>query len=151
VGLEMKEMKIPKSIVRKIVKDFFPEWKTWEDWKFFYGFPLWVPEHLRNDSQGACIRKTKTIYVKPYDAKRYRGHSTAVTYLFMADLIHEICHATTRGVHGKQFFQKLVACKDKAKALGYEMLANAIMIDEIEQRNSKKAGSFQVKLRRKVR
>jgi hypothetical protein len=131
--------KIPKSIIRDCVKNFFPRWKAWKNWRFDYG-------KLSEGIGGACAKECKIILICPENDPQLKVQLKKGTFtievggsavngkdLERSYLVHEMCHAVTgrsHGSHGKRFFQRLGKCKVRAESLGDKKLA-ALIIDQL--------------------
>jgi hypothetical protein len=131
--------KIPRFVIEECIKDFFPKWRDWINWKFLYGFPAGeLPGY-----EGGCNREAKTIYIWYWwDQAKSKFPTEKWKLLEKAALIHEICHAVTKGHHNKGFLQRLAKCKARAEILGLKQLAILIMIDEIETKGARDEDDF---------
>lgn len=100
-----------------ICKNFYPRWRRHNQWTVKFGF-----RHKWSQGLGFCDREKKIIYLSPELLSKGLDHVRAM-------LIHEICHAVTRGGHGVEFTRRLEKAAERARELGYDFLSKVIEKD----------------------
>ena len=95
-------------------QDFFPRWDRGRQWKIEK-----CTQHPEDDYPGYCERGKKVISV-------YSESNSWVMYDLKTLLIHEICHAVTRGTHGVEFIRRLRKARDRAKEIRRMDLAESL-------------------------
>lgn len=106
-----------KQHFHEIKRLFFPRWDRQNEWK------------LRTTSarkcQGHCDRERKVIEI-------VARHSDPDDQDHL--LIHEICHAVTRGFHGRAWQRRMEKAAERADELGRTRLASLLREEVVRRR-----------------
>lgn len=106
-----------KRHFHEIKRHFFPRWDRQNVWR--------VRTTSTRKCQGYCDRKRKVIEVVAWHSDPDdRDHL----------LIHEICHAVTKGYHGRQWQRRMEKAAETADELGRTRLSKLIREEVVRRR-----------------
>lgn len=127
VGLHRRLITMPsiKGQWEMVRKEFFPRWDREKQWKCY--------ATDADGCDGECSKDRKIIKL---------AHFTPETLLLL--LVHEICHAVTRGGHGREWCARMTVAAKRAETIGMKALAAQLRKELRDYKSSPKITSADI-------